>query len=93
MKIIISLAMVLLPCTTFASTDCRVVEYPDHYEAICNGDSEKTPAPYQRTEQEPIVASAETTEPELLDVPPEKIVRNELAMVHGAAWLKSKSSR
>ena len=27
----------LVPCMASAATDCRVAEYPDHYEAICIG--------------------------------------------------------
>jgi hypothetical protein len=95
MRIIILLVMVLLPCAAFAGTNCRVVEYPDHYEAICDGDAEKTPSPYQRTVQgqlpvqEQTLAAAYTPEPEQVDVP---IVRNELARLHAASWLKTRPS-
>jgi hypothetical protein len=93
MRKLILLVMVLLPCTAFAGTDCRVVEYPDHYEAICVGDSEKTPSSYQKTEQDQLpgqeqtLASATTPESEQVDVP---IVRNDLARVHAALWLRSR---
>jgi hypothetical protein len=43
MKTIILLGIVLVPCVAFA-TDCRVVEFPDHYEAVCTGDAPQTPA-------------------------------------------------
>jgi hypothetical protein len=102
MRIIILPVLVLLSCSTFAAADCRVIEYPDHAEAVCAGAAEQTPASYQRTGQEQTpasyqrtgqeqaVASADTTEQEQLDVPPEMIVRNELANLHAAAWLKTR---
>jgi len=96
MRKIILLVIVLLPCTTFAATNCRIIEYPDHYEAICVGDAEQTPASYQKTEQKPIpgqeqsIATAHASESEQPDVPPENIVRNELARLHGASWLKTR---
>ena len=36
--------MLLLPCQVFAGTNCRVIEYPDHYEAVCVGDPRPVPA-------------------------------------------------
>ncbi len=39
MKIFIMMGTVLLPSLAVGATDCRVVEYPDRYEAICNGDA------------------------------------------------------
>ena len=99
MRKIILLVMVLLPGMAFAATDCRIVEYPDHTEAVCVGDAEQTPASHQTTGQQQIpgqeqaVASAETPEMELPDVPPEKIVRNELARLHGSYVLNSHSSQ
>jgi len=35
--------LLTIPCVTFAGTECRTMEYPDHYEAVCIGD-EKTVA-------------------------------------------------
>ncbi len=41
MKRFILLGVVLLPAQLWASsTDCRVVEMSDRYEAVCNGDPE-----------------------------------------------------
>lgn len=94
MKTIILLMMVLLPCTALAASDCRIVEYPDHTEAVCVGD-EPTPASFQKAGQEQLpgegqtVAAAQTPDLEQLDLPPERIVRNDLARAHGAYWLKS----
>ena len=45
MKTIAIAGIVLLPYLAFAATDCRVIEYPDRYEAICTGDAPHTPAP------------------------------------------------
>lgn len=93
MRIIISLVMMLFPCTALAGTDCRVIEYPDHYEAVCIGSAEQTPASSQRTTQEQTVdqdrtvTSAQAAESEQADVP---IVRNELARLHAALWLRSR---
>jgi hypothetical protein len=30
---------------SFARTDCRTVEYPDHFEAVCVGDEKAIPVP------------------------------------------------
>jgi hypothetical protein len=89
----ILLLMVLLPCTAFAGTDCRVVEYADHYEAICDGVAEQAPASSPKKPQDQpgvqdqTVASGNTPESEQADAP---IVRNELARLHAALWLKSR---
>lgn len=99
MRKIISLVMVLLPCTAFAATNCRVIEYPDHYEAVCVGDAQQTYATVQQTGQEQsggqelILESSQTTETVRLDLPPEKIVRNDLARSYGAYWLKARQGR
>ena len=92
MKTSIILGMVLLPCTAFASSDCRTVEYTDHYDVVCVGAAEQPPAAQNGQEQTPgeeqTAASSPTTESEQQDVPPEQIVRNDLARMHGAALLK-----
>ncbi|MBT1070960.1 hypothetical protein [Pelotalea chapellei] len=33
-----------LGMTAQADTSCRVIEYPDHYEAVCNGDEKVVPS-------------------------------------------------
>lgn len=35
--------MVLMPGMVIAATDCRVIEYPDHYDAVCVGDEKPGP--------------------------------------------------
>jgi hypothetical protein len=30
--------LLLFPCIAFAASDCRVIEYPDRYVAVCDGD-------------------------------------------------------
>ena len=98
MKINILLVMLLFPFTAFAATDCRVIEYPDHYEAVCVGDAAQTPASqpaaqYQIPGQVQNAASAQSPVSEQTDVPPEMLVRNELGRMHGASWLKANSGR
>ena len=96
MKKIILPVLMLLSCATFAAADCRVIEYPDHNEAICVGDAEQTPSASQKSGQEQIpgqeqnLASAQMPESEQTDVPPEKIVRNDLARLHMASGLKTR---
>src|SRR5690242_17918892 len=43
MKTIAIVGIVLAPYLAFAASDCRVVEYPDHYEAVCTGDASHMP--------------------------------------------------
>jgi hypothetical protein len=61
MKIIPLLGMVLMlvPGLSFARTDCRVVEFPDHSEAVCVGDEKAVPAPVS-----PSVTPAQLAEPQ-----------------------------
>jgi len=37
MGIFIIIAIIFVPYLTFAGTDCRVIEYSDHFEAVCIG--------------------------------------------------------
>jgi len=32
-----------VPCFAYAGTDCKLVEFPDHYEAVCVGDARYVP--------------------------------------------------
>jgi hypothetical protein len=34
---------VIIPTVPYAATNCRLVEFPDHYEAICEGDETYVP--------------------------------------------------
>ena len=47
-RIYIMAGMVLLPSLVIAATDCQIVEYPDHYAAVCIGD-EKSGAEHVQT--------------------------------------------
>jgi hypothetical protein len=95
MRKIISFVLVLLPMTAFAAADCRVVEYPDHSEAICVENGETAPALTQASEpeqipgQEEALASPRSSDSEVPDVPPEMIVMNGLTRSLGPAWIKS----
>lgn len=80
----------------FASSDCRVVEYPDHYEAICG--SEAPPARAQPTAvPQGEVAPQVQTFADLPPPPPSpsgagteaRIERDELGKSFGKVWLKS----
>ncbi|TWJ33597.1 hypothetical protein [Geobacter argillaceus] len=35
-------SIMLLPCAAVADSNCRVIEFPDHVEAVCNGAPERT---------------------------------------------------
>jgi hypothetical protein len=35
--------LTLLPCIAFGATDCRTVEYSDHFEAVCIGEAGYVP--------------------------------------------------
>ena len=93
MRKIIFIGMVLLPCMAIAGTDCRIIEYPDHFEAVCDGDSRQSPVALQNSGQEQNVASSRSSQQESPDVPPEMIVRNDLAKMHAEAWIRSRQSR
>ena len=67
MRNLITIALILLPGLSLAHTDCRVVEHPDHVEAVCIGDEKATPAPetpptsaFQRRETVPQAAPEQT---------------------------------
>jgi len=92
------IAMALFPCTALATTDCRIFEFPDHYEVDCGEGAVQTTGPVTtengpNPSQEQTVVSAQPPDSELPDVAPENIVRNELARLHGASWLKSKAGQ
>ncbi|ABQ27219.1 hypothetical protein [Geotalea uraniireducens] len=57
---IVLVAMVLLPRMVFAATDCRVVEYPDHYEAVCVGSEKYGPVQAKTAVQEKAPPQAQT---------------------------------
>lgn len=57
---IVLAAIVLLPRMVFATTDCRVVEYPDHYEAVCVGDEKSGPVQAKTAVKEKTAAQTQT---------------------------------
>jgi len=92
---IIVLVLLWVPCTAFGS-DCRIIEYADHFEASCIGNSEKSPILAQNAEpirveweQVATAAQAQLSDQDLPDIAPENIVRNDLARLHGDYWLKT----
>jgi hypothetical protein len=44
MRKLLMISLILLPGLAFAQTDCRSVELPDHFDAICTGDEKAVPA-------------------------------------------------
>jgi hypothetical protein len=51
MKLIILVGLVLLPWPALAEKECRVVEFPDHVEAVCSGKPDSTPEHAEQSEQ------------------------------------------
>ena len=43
MKVIIILALLIIPYSAVAVTNCHYVEFPDHYDAVCLGDEKSAP--------------------------------------------------
>ena len=102
MRTLIFVVLVLLPCMAVASTNCHVVEYADHYEAICNGDKPASVAPAQAAGQQQAfaaqpgehVSSGQTEDSQQpTDASPEQIVRNGLARAFGESVLRSNHGR
>jgi len=61
MRKIISVVMLLLPSLVFAATDCRVIEYLDHYEAVCAGDPGPVPVQTPVQAEQAVPAKANNT--------------------------------
>lgn len=60
---LITLFMVLLAYIASAGTDCRVIEYPDRYEAVCEGDAKYAPPPQTDDTKQVIVTNGERRPP------------------------------
>ena len=96
---IFTLIGVLVSCAALAETDCRYVEYPDHYEAICTGSAQPLPDPQKKSVSAAVPEQAtfqKITSPPPSDVqdqlhpgndPP--IVMSLLAKKHWEHWLKT----
>ena len=63
MEICTIVGMLLLPSIVFAATDCRIIEYPDHYEAVCVGDEKNRPEQEQRAMKAQIPVPVKTEVP------------------------------
>lgn len=48
---IIATYILMLPATLLAATNCRVVDLPDRYEAICDGDERSAEEPYNSSQK------------------------------------------
>jgi len=88
MKVITVLLLAWWIGPVAAGAECQVVEYPDHYEAVCVGDSKTVATAPQRPRQEEPLASARMSEPDQSNVAPEQITLNGLTRSFGAVWLK-----
>jgi len=95
MKTFLSAAIVMMPCMAFAAVDCRIIEYEDHFEAVCVGDAQQTPTPPGATEQERIseweqnVAAVGVHQQEG-DDSQVRVVRNDLAKLHAIQVTRSR---
>ena len=59
MKKLIVIGMLMLPGTVFAEEDCKVVEFPEHFEVTCTGDAK------------PVPISKQSLAPALMQAPPQ----------------------
>jgi len=89
MRTVISLIAIIVGCTTQVAADCRVTEFADHYEAVCIGDGVGSQIEGGRSLQVEPASSALNTPPEAQAAAPQQIVRNDLAKLHWATWLKN----
>ncbi len=70
MNKLIVLGIVLLPCLAHAAaSDCKVVEFADHYELMCVGDGKIVPAPLQQTVDSPPAVTAPLSPPQTVATP------------------------
>ena len=60
MKKVIFFALLLVPGTSFARTDCKLVEFADHVEAVCTGDEKAVVQPEQKDQKAPPPPAAES---------------------------------
>jgi hypothetical protein len=95
MKTILFLLAALSSTAAFAASDCRIVEYKDHFEAVCSGRSEQT-APPAASDSQPQEPAAVQEQPEIPVIVVQEqadgepvIVRSELARRHAEMWLAS----
>jgi hypothetical protein len=62
-----------VPCIANAGTDCKLVEYPDHYEAVCVGDEKYVPQ--ETGNSKPVTVVVTNGERR----PPPAVMENEMA--------------
>lgn len=72
MRILLAIALTFVHGLSFAQTNCRAVDLPDHMEAVCVGDEKAVPAPetpatsaFQRevTRQQAVTEQIRVSEP------------------------------
>lgn len=92
--LLLGMMLPFLPRAAFPATDCRVVAYPDHYEAICEGDpaqaraAPNTPAPRELPLREQISSGQPLSPGEEADGE-SQIVRGGLGGKHMEYWLNT----
>jgi hypothetical protein len=60
---IIFLVGTVAPCPALAGEDCHLVEYPDHYEAVCTGEARYVPQTEDKKPVTVIVVNGERRPP------------------------------
>jgi hypothetical protein len=95
MKTLILLVAVLSATVAYAGSDCRVLEFPDHYEAICNGSAPQgssadlRPVQEQTVVHEQPVVTVLAAQEEVSSDGDLRIQRSELGRRHAEIWLAS----
>ena len=84
MKKIIIVGIVLLPCLVHGATNCKVVEFPDHYDASCIGD--------EKSGQQAVSPSSVVTSPVTAPVPDQQAVSTPSAVTSDSAALPTKQA-
>jgi len=88
------LVVLAAPCAASQASDCRVLEYPDHYEAICigtpSGSAAQEKTAQMAVQQQPLPPSAAPREGEAGQV---EIVRSGLGKRHAESWLKMQKAQ
>jgi hypothetical protein len=92
---LLGMMLSFLPREASPATDCRVVAYPDHYEAICDGDpaqaraAPNAPAPRELAAREQIPPDLQVSQGQQDADGESPIVRGGLGGKHMEYWLNT----
>ena len=95
MRKIILLGILLTPCMALASGNCRMVEYNDHFEAICDADAPQAAALRIGNLNEPppaqqqTFAAVQSMQDQAVAEEEIRIERTDLGKLQGSYWLKA----